>query len=116
MYGKASAVLETLLTTAGDSPLVVGCCAGARALVGDGEGYQHLYKRLTESATGYRPPIVVAWIQLMLGEPERCLDWLEKAVEERDPLIVEFQPKPFYDGLRHHARFQALLSAMRLID
>jgi hypothetical protein len=48
-----------------------------------------------------------------LGEADACLDCLEKAVEERDPLIVEFQPKPAYDGLRGHPRFQALLSSMR---
>ena len=50
----------------------------------------------------------------MLGEHESCLDWLARAVEERDPLIVEFQPKPLYDGLRCHPRFHALLSTMHL--
>ncbi len=116
MLNKASPILEKLLESAPDSPLVLGCCAGCRGLIGDHEGYRQLYERLFESRTGYLPPLVVAWIHLVLGEPERCLDWLEKAVEERDPLIVEFQPKPIYDGLRQHARFQALLSAMRLLN
>ena len=49
-----------------------------------------------------------------LGELDACLDWLEKAVEERAPLIVEFQPKPLYDALRLHPRFQALLWTMHL--
>jgi tetratricopeptide (TPR) repeat protein len=114
MLDKAGAILEELLTSAPDSPLVVGCCAGCRALTGDREGYQQLLERLTKFTDGYLPPLVVAWIHLVLGEPERCLDWLEKAVEQRDPLIVEFQPKPIYDGLRHHPRFHALLSTMRL--
>jgi hypothetical protein len=59
-------------------------------------------------------PLGIALIHLGLGEPEPCLDWLEKAVYERDPVIVEFQPKPLYDAFRQHPRFQALLSTMRL--
>ena len=112
-FDKTGAILEKLLESAPDSPLVVGCCAGCRALLGDHEGYRQLYDRLIETA-GYLPPLVVAWIHLVLGESEPCLDWLDKAVEARDPLIVEFQPKPVYDGLRSHPRFQALLRTMHL--
>ena len=114
MFNKAGPILEELLESAPESPLVVGCCAGCRALMGDHEGYRQFHERLIESTAGYLPPLVVAWIHLFLGEPERCLDWLERAVEERDPLIVEFQPKPLYDGFRCHPRFQALLSTMHL--
>ena len=110
-FDKTGAILEKLLESAPDSPLVVGCCAGCRALLGDHEGYRQLHDRLIETA-GYLPPLVLAWIHLFLGETEPCLDWLEKAVEARDPLIVEFQPKPVYDGLRCHPRFQALLRTM----
>jgi tetratricopeptide (TPR) repeat protein len=113
-FDKTGAILERLQESAADSPLVVACCAGCRALLGDHEGYRQLHERLTESTAGYLPPIVLAWTHLFLGEAERCLDWLEKAVEERNPPIVEFQPKPLYDGLRSHPRFQALLSTMHL--
>ena len=64
--------------------------------------------------TRYVPPLALAWIHLGLGDPERCLDWLNEAVEEREPLIVEFQPKPLYDPFRIHPRFQQLLETMRL--
>ena len=113
-FDRTGAILEKLLESAPDSPLVVACCAGCRALLGDHDGYRRLRERLIASTTGYVPPLAVAWIHLMLGESESCLDWLEKAVEERDPLVVEFQPKPVYDGLRSHPRFQALLSTMHL--
>jgi tetratricopeptide (TPR) repeat protein len=115
-FDKTGAILEKLLESAPDSPLVVGCCAGCRALLGDQEGSRRLRAQLLERTAGYVPPLAVAWIHLVIGEPDPCLDWLEKAVEERDPLIVEFRPKPVYDGLRCHPRFQALLSTMHLAD
>jgi hypothetical protein len=115
-FDKTGAILEKLLESAPDSPLVVGCCAGCRALLGDQEGSRRLRAQLLERTAGYVPPLAVAWIHLVIGEPDPCLDWLEKAVEQRDPLIVEFQPKPVYDRLRSHPRFQALLSTMHLAD
>ena len=113
-WDKTNAVLEKLMEKAPDSPLVVGLCAGSRVFTGDHEGYRQLHQRLVESTTRYLPPLVLAWNHLFIGEPERCLDWLERAVEEREPAIVEFQPKPVYDGLRSHPRFRALLSTMHL--
>jgi len=113
-FDKSIAICEKVLEDAGDSPLVIGSDACLRAIVGDRQRAEQLRKQLIESSARYLPALAVAWVHLGLGESEPCLDWLEKAVYERDPLIVEFQPKPLYDGLRPHPRFQALLSTMRL--
>jgi len=58
--------------------------------------------------------LAIAWIHLGLQDVESCLDWLEKAVAEREPQIIHFPVKPMYDGLRAHPRFQALIASMRL--
>jgi TolB-like protein/tetratricopeptide (TPR) repeat protein len=115
MFDKAGAILEQLLDVAGDSPLVIGSGAFGCGATGNRQRAEEFRKQLLEPTRRYLPPLTVAWFHLGLGEVDLCLDWLEKAVQERDPLIVEFQPKPIYDGLRRHPRFQALLSAMRLV-
>ena len=58
--------------------------------------------------------LAIAWIHLGLQDVESCLDWLEKAVAEREPQIIHFPVKPMYDGLRAHPRVQALIASMRL--
>jgi hypothetical protein len=62
----------------------------------------------------YVPPSSFASIYFGLGEIDRGFDWLEKAVDERDGLIVHIHVDPGYDPLRSHPRFQALLRKMNL--
>ncbi len=114
MFGKAIEVCEAVLEPSGGNPLLIGSDACLHAIVGNRQRVEELRTMLIESSRGFVPSISMAWIHLGLGDSEQCLDWLEKAVEERHPLIVELNPKPLYDIIRPHPRFQALLSAMRL--
>jgi hypothetical protein len=113
-FDKAEGVLRRRLDVAGGCPLVIGSYASGCGAIGDRQRAEQLRNQLLTTTSGYVPPLALAWSHLGLGEAESCLDWLEKAAEERDPLIVEFQPKPIYDGLRGHPRFKGLLSAMHL--
>ena len=53
-------------------------------------------------------------IYLALGETEAALDWLERAAEERSPLIVYVKVAPQFDKLRAEPRFHALLRRIGL--
>jgi serine/threonine-protein kinase len=115
MFDKSVAICRQVLDAIGPNPTMMGATACVHAIMGERQRAEELRLRLVESSrTSYVPPLALAWIHLGLGEPEACLDWLEKAVDEREPLIVEFQPKPLYDAFRLHPRFQALLSTMRI--
>ena len=46
---------------------------------------------------------------LALGDRARALDVLERAVEEHDPLVVDFLVRPGLDPVRDEPRFQALM-------
>jgi serine/threonine protein kinase/Tfp pilus assembly protein PilF len=76
---------------------------------------QKLLQELQELAQkAYVPPSGFASIYLGLGEIDRCFDWLEKAVDERDGFILHIHVDPVYEPLRSHPRFQALLRKMNL--
>ena len=49
-----------------------------------------------------------------IGEKERALEWLQKAYQERSPLLVYTKVMPYYDGLRSDPGFNALLQRLGL--
>jgi TolB-like protein/Tfp pilus assembly protein PilF/predicted Ser/Thr protein kinase len=67
---------------------------------------------------GYISPTHYAYIYLGLGEIDKSLDWIEKAVEAHDSFIFHFvvgQVQHFLnDPLRSHSRYHALLRKMNL--
>jgi tetratricopeptide (TPR) repeat protein len=56
----------------------------------------------------------IAWIYTALGEEELALDWLEIAVERREPNVKQLKICPRVDSLRSNPRFKALLKKMNL--
>jgi tetratricopeptide (TPR) repeat protein len=115
MFDKSIAICDKVLEAIGPNATMMSAAACVRALMGDRRGAEDIRRQLIESRRAkHVSALGIAWICLGLGEPEPCLDWLERAVDEREPWIVEFQPKALYDPLRHHPRFQALLRTMHL--
>jgi tetratricopeptide (TPR) repeat protein len=58
--------------------------------------------------------IPIAGVYASLGEEDLALNWLEKALERREPNIVKINVNPIFDSLRSRPRFQALLNKMNL--
>lgn len=61
------------------------------------------------SKKGYVAAAYYANIYSALGEKEQALDWLEKAYEYRDPVLVGLKYEPTWDALRSEPRFIELL-------
>ena len=115
-FDESLAICEKVLEAIGPNPLLMGSAALLHGILGNRQRAEEIRREVIESSrAGYLHKLALAWIHMGLGESEACLDWLEKAVEEREPLIVELNPKPLYDAFRLHPRFQALLSTMRLV-
>jgi hypothetical protein len=55
-----------------------------------------------------------AWIALTSGEIEQAFAWLDRAYEDRNPLLLQIGVAPRYDPLRRDARFAALLGKVGL--
>ena len=82
-----------------------GGVAEARALLG------HLHA-LAERA--YVPASCFAWIHLGLGEIDQTFTWMERAIDERDPMMTPIKNYEFFDPIRSDPRFTALLRKMNL--
>lgn len=48
-----------------------------------------------------------------LGDRENAFQWMEKAYQERSPLMVRIQTEPMLDGVRDDPRFQDFLRRMK---
>jgi len=49
-----------------------------------------------------------------LGEVEKSFDWMEKAIEEREGMILHIHIEPSLDPLRSQPRYRDLLRKMNL--
>ena len=52
---------------------------------------------------------VIALNLAVIGETEQAMTWLERAYEERDPLLINVKAEPRLDPLRSDPRFPDLL-------
>ncbi|MBV8405060.1 MAG: hypothetical protein JO203_12795 [Gammaproteobacteria bacterium] len=48
------------------------------------------------------------------GERTKALDWLDRAVEQRDPGIINIKTDPMFAALRGDVRYKAVLRRMNL--
>jgi tetratricopeptide (TPR) repeat protein len=107
--------IETGVQLFGRSPLNLTWLGFAYANVGRIGDAQKLLAELQALAQkAYMSPFIFVPIYFGLGEMDKCFDWMEKAVEERDSLIFMLPVNPIYDPLRSHPRSQALLRKMNL--
>jgi len=66
------------------------------------------------ASAGYVPPSTFAGCHIGLGDWDAALDWMDRAIEARDPIIMPIKSFPFLDPVRGDARYQALLRKMHL--
>jgi TolB-like protein/Tfp pilus assembly protein PilF len=81
-------------------------------------GYRQTMQRAAEAlAVRSRTTFVLPWDLIGLyayaGDTERCLEWLERAYQGRDP-NMPYLWYPDFDGVRSDPRFQDLLRRMKL--
>jgi serine/threonine-protein kinase len=95
-------------------PLVVGLMAGLYGMFLQRKKARALLSELQEiSRTVYVSPFGFAFAYLGLGD-DRVFEWLDKAIDARDPIATHLPSMPLYDGIRDDPRFEALLRRMNL--
>jgi TolB-like protein/Tfp pilus assembly protein PilF/tRNA A-37 threonylcarbamoyl transferase component Bud32 len=66
------------------------------------------------AAGEYVSPVAFATILIGLGDADRALDWMERALDDRRGWLVYLNVNPLLDPLRGHPRFEELIRRMRL--
>jgi tetratricopeptide (TPR) repeat protein len=111
----AIASLERAIELGDFYPHISGALACAYAAAGDrAAALTELANLRKRSANAYVPPFTFAVIYAGLGEKTRGLEWLERAVAERDIFLPENFFDPLLDPLRSEPRFAEIERRMGL--
>jgi TolB-like protein/Tfp pilus assembly protein PilF len=115
LFDKAVAAHRRAAQASGDSPPMLGWLGHTLALSGNTSEARALLQRLHHKAAGsYVPPTSLAWIHLGLGETDAGFEWLNRAVEACDQLLMPIKSYRFLDSIRKDPRFAVLLRKMNL--
>ena len=109
------ASLERAVAVAPDSTLWLSQLAEAYGLNGEKGKARDILRQVKElSRTTYVSPYQYVYVYTGLGEYDRALDFLERAVAERGGPAYAIKGSFLLKPLREHPRFQALLRSMGL--
>ena len=108
-FGLAIPELRKAVELSHGTPLMISALANAYARSGNkAEAERLLADLISESKTQYVSPYYFAVVYVGLGEPEKAIDWLEKAFADRSNGLVFLKVEPELDDLRSDPRFIAL--------
>ena len=62
----------------------------------------------------YVPPLRFAMVHTALGNKDKAFEWLNKACDQRDILVIYLKVSPFFETLRNDSRFLMLLRRLDL--
>ncbi len=115
--GSAIERAQKLIDRDGRSPLRLFVLGGAYLQSGqEAEAYKiidELKKMFEESDIG-NTALYLARAYVYLGDKDQALEWLERAYERRDPLLMAINTWRSWDPIRRDPRFKAILASMGL--
>ena len=110
------AQLQRAVSASPENTMWLGQLGQAHALVGDAAEARVILEQLEQRAqSGYVSPYHFAYVHVGLGDTERALDWLERAVANRTGPVYSIKGSFLFSPLREHPRFRALLKQMNLV-
>jgi tetratricopeptide (TPR) repeat protein len=114
-FDQAIPELHKCVELSNRAPVWLGWLGLGVALSGDVSEACALLAQLRAAAERtYTPASSFAWIHLGLGELDEGFAWMNRAIEERDPMMTPIRSYPFFDPIRADPRFKALLRKMNL--
>ena len=114
-FDEALAVAEEFIRRFGRGPMPLTSLAMVHALTGQAEAARGELAELQQlESHGYVPAFYIAAVYAALGEHDAAFAWADKAIEQREPWMIQrvrFHP---IDSLRDDPRYAALLKKMNL--
>jgi TolB-like protein/Tfp pilus assembly protein PilF len=106
---------RTAVALSGGSAAMLGWLGLVLGQSGNAAEARELLQQLDRKAeTAYVPPTAFAWIHLGLEDFDSAFDWLDRAIDARDQLMMPIKSYPIFDPIRADSRFAALLRKMNL--
>ncbi|MDQ6886548.1 MAG: hypothetical protein M3068_04550 [Gemmatimonadota bacterium] len=109
------AELERAVSFSRENTLWLGQLGEAYAMAGNAAKAREILRELEERArVAYVSPYHFAYVYTGLGDFDRAMDWLERAVAERTGPAYSIKGSFLLTALHSHPRFHALLHQMKL--
>jgi len=105
-YEQGIALAPSLLGDSGRHSWALGLLAWTYGRAGSADRTRACYDEL--EARSRHEFVSRAWLASAAGSaglPEEGIRWMERAVAERDPLVIWSRRLPFWDSIQSHARF-----------
>jgi adenylate cyclase len=100
-----------------ENPFLTSALGCAYGLAGKKDEAQQIVDGFIEiSKKAYFSPMFISRVYAGMGDVDKSIDWLEKAYEDRDPLLLNIKAVPSHDYMHANPRFIALLKKMGLED
>jgi TolB-like protein/Flp pilus assembly protein TadD len=113
---EAVAELETAVALSGRNSLWLGQLGQAYAMTGETSKARAIVSELEERAQQtFVSPYHLAYVYTGLGEVDRAMDLLERAVADRTGPTYSIKGSFLFAPLRGHPRFHALMRTMNLV-
>ena len=114
-YAAAERVLREALALAPEcGSYTKATLAYSLARAGDFSYAKEIAAELEERIkTEYVSPVELATVYVALGDAEKTLDWIERAVEDRRGWTAYLRVHPILDPVREEPRFKAIVQRMK---
>jgi len=113
--GDAVVALEKAHELSGGIPFTHGFLAYGYGCAGRPDDARRLLARIeTLASSGYVPPSTFVAAYVGLNDWDAAFEWIDRAIEGRDPIIMPIKTFPFLDPVRGDERYRALLRKMHL--
>jgi DNA-binding winged helix-turn-helix (wHTH) protein/tetratricopeptide (TPR) repeat protein len=107
--------LEHACRLAGRPAWLLGWLGLAYGMSGRREAARSLFDELqAESAARYVPPFALAMISLGLDDLDAMFEWMNRAIDARDPFVIPLPGYPVLDRIRSDPRYPPLLARLNL--
>ena len=109
------AELERAVALSPSNTLWLGQLGAAYARAGDhAKAHATLHDLETKAESTYVSPYHFAYVYAGLGQDDRAIDWLKRAVAERAGPVVGLRGSFLFSSLHAHPRFRAILRELHL--
>ena len=114
-FDKGVAQLQKAVASSGNSAWTLASLGWAYAQSGQKDKARKILAELiAKKKVEYVQSNFIALVYLGLGEKEKSIDWLEKALNERAPWLVVISHDPIFEPLQSDSRFKTILRSVGL--